>query len=397
MFISRPLLGKLAASTFLVLATGAGAQAQDAAAVADRFKALMVMQGMEISWASISGASPSFTLEGVKVLPMGEANPLDIGRVTFEGLSENNGEYLVEKVSTESFSKTEDGITVDISPFSLTGVRLPADGAADPIASMMFYTGAELESVTVKMGDKTAFSMQSLSAEITPPADGKPMAFTGSAEKFTADLGLIEDAQTKAALSAMGYETISGYFELAGTWQPSDGRMALNQYDITVENAGTFGMTFDIGGYTADFVKSMQELQKQMADQPVDADSSAQGLAMLGLMQQLTFHGASVRWDDDSLTDKAIDYVAKMQNMKPDDIKNQAKAIVPFLTGQLNNAELSSQITSAISKFLDSPKSLEVAAEPANPVPFAQIMAAGMSDPLELTKTLGVTVSANED
>ena len=397
MSISRPLLGKLAASTFLVLVTGAGAQAQDAAAVADRFKALMEMQGMEISWASISGASPSFALEGVRVMPVGEANPLDIGRVTFEGLSEDNGDYLVEKVSTEPFSKTQDGITVDISPFSFTGVRLPADGATDPMANLMFYTGAELDGMTVKIGDKTAFSMQSLSAEITPPADGKPMAFTGSAEKFTADLSLIEDQQTQAALRAMGYETISGYFELAGTWQPSDGRMSFNQYDITIENAGTFGMTFDIGGYTADFIKSMQDLQKQMADQPADADNSAQGLAMLGLMQQLTFHSTSMRWDDDSLTDKAIDYVAKMQNMKPDDIKNQAKAIVPFLTGQLNNPELSSQITSAISKFLDAPQSLEVAAEPATPVPFAQIAAAGMSDPIELTKTLAVTVSANED
>ena len=396
MSIHRQLFGKLAVSTFLVLAAGAHAQAQEATAVADRFKALMGLQGMEVSWASISGAAPSFALEGVKVMPTGEANPLDIGRVTFEGVSETNGDYLIQKVSTAPFTRTQDGITVDISPFSFTGVRLAADAATDPIANLMFYSGAEMESMTVKMGDKTAFSMDSLIAEITPPDGEKPMAFSGSAEKFTADLSLIEDPQTQAALKAMGYETISGYFELAGSWQPSDGRMAFNQYDITVENAGTFGMTFDIGGYTADFIKSMQDLQKQMADQPADADNSAQGLAMLGLMQQLTFHTASLRWNDDSLTDKAIDYVASMQNMKPDDIKYPVKAIVPFLTGQLNNPELSSQITTALSKFLDAPQSLEVAAAPATPVPLAQIAAAGMSNPLELTKTLAVTVTANE-
>jgi Clathrin, heavy-chain linker. len=397
MSFSRLLLGKLAASTFLVLVTGAGAQAQDAAAVAERFKAVLGEQGVEMTWASISGSSPSFALQGVKVTPTGETDALEIGEVTFEGVSEDNGDYVIEKMSTESFSKTEEGITVDISPLSFTGVRLPVDHAANPVGSMLFYSGAELDNITVKVGDKTAFSLQTLSAEVTPPADGKPMTFTGSAEKFTADLSLIEDAQTQNALKAMGYQTITGNFELAGTWQPTDGRMSLDQYDITVDDAGTFGMTFDIGGYTTNFVKSMQELQKQLATQPDDADNSAQGLAMLGLMQQLTFHGASLRWDDDSLAEKVIDYVAKLQNMKPDDIKNQAKAIVPFLTGQLNNPELSSQITSALSKFLDSPQSLEVAAKPSAAVPFAQIMAAGMSDPLQLTKTLGVTVTANQD
>jgi hypothetical protein len=156
-------------------------------------------------------------------------------------------------------------------------------------------------------------------------------------------------------------------------------------------------MTFDLGGYTPDFIKAMQEMQKKMAEHPADADNSAQGLAMLGLMQQLTFHSASLRWDDDSLTGKAIDYIAKQQNMKPEDIRNQAKAIVPFLAGQLNNPELSAQITAAVTKYLDDPQSLEIAATPAAPVPFAQIAAAAMSDPLQLTRTLGVTVSANED
>ena len=51
--------------------------------------------------------------------------------------------------------------------------------------------------------------------------------------------------------------------------------------------------------------------------------------------------------------------------MSPDDIKNQAKAIVPFLTAQLNNPELSSVVTAAVTKYLDDPKSLEIAADAA--------------------------------
>jgi hypothetical protein len=397
MRIQRRLISKLAVSTMLVVVSGLSARAQDATAVADRFKAIMELQGFEMSWAAISGEAPSFSLDGVRIKPLGQPDALEIGKVSFEGVEEDGSAFTVESISTQPFSKSQDGVTVEISPFQFTGVTLPADGTADPIANLMFYSGAELASVVVRMGDRTVFSMDNLTAEVTPPEDGKPMAFTGSVEKFTADLSGIEDPQARSAIEAMGYQTINGYMELAGTWQPSDGRMGFSQYDISVEDAGTFGMTFDLGGYTPDFIKAMQEMQKKMAEQPADADNSAQGLAMLGLMQQLTFHSASLRWDDDSLTGKAIDYIAKMQNMKPDDIRNQAKAIVPFLTAQLNNPELSSQITAAVTKFLDDPKSLEVAAEPAAPVPFAQIAAAGMSNPLELTKTLAVTVSANED
>lgn len=397
MSIHRHLLGKLALSTFLLAAASGVGHAQDATAVVERFKQLMEMQGVKLSWTSVSGDASAVVVEGLKVAPAGAAKPAEIGKVTFTGVKEEGGAFLVDSVSTEPFSLTEDGVTITASPFSLTGVKLPASASTDPVGSLLFYEGAELASFDVKMGDKSAFSMTNLSAEITPPADGKPMSFTGAAEKFTADLTLIQDPQTKAAVDAMGYQTINGFFEMEGTWQPTDGRMGFTKYDISVENAGTFGMTFDLGGYTPEFIKSMQEMQKKMADQPAGADNSAQGLAMLGMMQQLTFHSASLRWDDDSLTGKAIDYIAKMQNMKPDDIKNQAKAIAPFLTAQLNNPELASQISAAINKFLDDPKSLEVSAEPPAPVPFAQLAASGMSTPLELPKVLGLTVSANED
>ena len=246
----------------------------------------------------------------------------------------------------------------------MTGVTLGPDGSP-AAASLIFYDGLEVPSLSVKRGDKTAFSMQNLSFALSPPADGNAAEYSGTADKFTADLTLVEDPQSKAVIDALGYQTINGDFEMNGTWNPADGKLTVGQYDITVENAGTFGMTLDIGGYTTDFINSMKEMQKQMAAAPEGGDNSAQGLAMLGLMQQLTFGSASLRWDDDSLTGKVLDYVAKQQNMKVDDIKNQAKAITPFLTAQLNNPELSSQITAAVTAFLDDPKSLEIAAVPA--------------------------------
>ena len=396
MTIKRSTLKKLAYSTFLLALPLNSAFAQDAA-VADRLKAALAAQGIDISWTGVTGDASSMVLQGVAIKAAAEKEPLDIGDVALEGVTEANGGYEIETVSTSPFRHSEDGVTIDLSPFIIRDMTIPADGATGPMGSMMMYEAAELDNMTVKVADKTAFSMDGLAFEITPPADGKAMEFSGTTEKFNADLTLIEDPKSKDAINALGYQNITGNLEMAGTWQPADGKVELSKYDISVDNAGTLGMTFGLGGYTLDVMKSLQEMQKKMAAQPEGADSSAQGMAMLGVLQQLTFNSASIRFDDDSLTNKVLDYVGKQQGMSGKDIANQAKAIVPFGMAQLNNPELTAEVSAAVGKYLDDPRSLEILAKPPAAVPFALIMSGAMSNPLDLPKTLGVTVKANED
>lgn len=396
MTIQRSMLKKLAFSTFLLTLPLNAAFAADPA-VAERVKATLAAQGVDISWTGVSGDDSNVVLQGVSIKPAAEKEALPIGDVKLEGVSEANGGFDIATVSTSAFEHSQDGVTLNLSPFVIHDMKVPAEGSSDPLGSMMMYKSAELSNLTVKVGDKTAFSMDGLAVQITPPADGKAMDFTASTEKFNADLTLVDDPKSKEAIEALGYQNISGNISMAGTWQPSDGKMDLSKYDISVDNAGTLGMTFNLGGYTVDFIKSMQAMQKQLASQPEGADNSAQGMAMLGLLQQLSFNGASVRFDDDSLTGKVLDYVGKQQGMSAKDVANQAKAIVPFGMAQLNNPELTAEVSAAVNKFLDDPKSLEISAEPPSSVPFALIMAGAMSNPLDLPKTLGVKVKANED
>ncbi|RWO82439.1 MAG: hypothetical protein EOS18_08495 [Mesorhizobium sp.] len=396
MTIRRSTLNKLAFSTLLLTLPLNAALAQDAA-VADRLKAALAAQGVDISWTGVTGDASSMVLQGVALKPAAEKEALKIGDIKLEGVTEANGGYEIETVSTSAFQHSENGVTLDLSPFIIHDMTVPADGATGPLGSMMMYESAELDNMTVKVADKTAFSMDGLAIEITPPADGKAMAFSGTTEKFNADLTLVEDPKSKDVINALGYQNITGNLAMEGTWQPADGKMELSKYDISVDNAGTLGMTFGFGGYTLDVIKSLQEMQKKMAAQPESADNSAQGMAMLGVLQQLSFNSASIRFDDDSLTNKVLDYVGKQQGMSGKDVANQAKAVVPFGMAQLNNPELSAQVSAAVGKYLDDPQSIEILAEPPAAVPFALIMAGAMSNPADLTKTLGVTVKANED
>ena len=397
MTIYRPTFLKLALSAALFSAPLHAAFAQDANEIAERLKTLLAEQGTDLQWTGVSGDADEMVLEGVTMGVPGEADRVQVGKVTIEGVSEERGGYRIDTITTEPFHIAEDRAAADVSAITISGLVVPSAKPADPLGSLMMYESAELASVQVKLADKPVFSLSNLTIEVTPPAEGKPLEFTGAAEKFSADLTAVEDANAKAMIEGLGYQSINGTFEMAGSWQPSDGRIALSQYDIAVDDAGTFGVSFDFGGYTLAFVKSLQDIQKKMAEQPEGSENSAQGLAMLGLMQQLTFHGANIRFDDDSLTGRILEYYAKQQGLKPQDIANQTKAVVPFFTAQLNNPELSGQITAAVNAFLDDPQSIQIMAAPASPVPFAMIAAGAMAAPLELPKTLGVTVTANED
>ena len=111
-------------------------------------------------------------------------------------------------------------------------------------------------------------------------------------------------------------------------------------------------------------------------------------------MQQLTINNMSVRFDDDSLTNKVLEFIGKQQGVSAKDLANQVKALVPFATGQLNNPELAAQVSAAVNTYLDDPKSLEIEAAPSAPVPFSAIMGGAMTNPMSLTQTLGLKVTA---
>lgn len=61
-------------------------------------------------------------------------------------------------------------------------------------------------------------------------------------------------------------------------------KAALAAQGVDISWTGVTGdntsMTFDLGGYTIDFIKSLQEMQKKMAAQPQGADNSAQGMRL---------------------------------------------------------------------------------------------------------------------
>ena len=387
----------LAASALLSAATFAGASAQEVEAAAERLQAYVADQGFQIEWGGINVDTDgsSGTLFDVHV--GNDDTMVPIGDIRFANVSRDDKGYRIERVLLSDFASTDEEQEVRFTArqIELGKVLLPDEDKRDYYGGFIFYESFNVDRMALTLGGTEVFTMDDVHFEVTEPEGDTPMSFYGASESFTLDLSLMEDENQLAVMEALGLKQMEGYFEIEGSWNPNDGRLALTQYDMTVVDAGTLGITLDIGGYTPSLVASLRDLQKQAAENP-EGDGSAQGLAVLGLLQQMTFLSSEIGFGDDGLTNKVLGYVAQNQGMKPADIANQAKMVVPFVLAQLNNPELTAQASQAVSAFLDDPQSLTISARPAQPVPFAPLFATAMTTPAELTKSLGVTVSAND-
>jgi hypothetical protein len=274
-------------------------------------------------------------------------------------------------------------------------LSIPAADSSDAMGGMILYESISMSpSKFVTSKGEEFIRVGSLEAVTSPYAAGQPMTF--SMKPFdmyvnTAAAGK-GDPKSQEIITSLGLAEINAKIAAQGSWNPADGKLTISEESFDVQNAGKLNFQFDISGYTPALLKQMQELAKQNAGK-TDASN---GMAMMGLMQQLTLNSVSLRFDDASLTGKLLDFASKQMGQPKDAIINQYKGMVPMMAAQLQDPEFITMISNAANAYLDNPKSIEIKVAPSAPVPFAQIMATGMAQPQALIKTLGVQVLANQ-
>lgn len=392
---ARPLQTLILASS-ISLAAIVAAQAVEAQAIAERFKEMITNQGSTISWASIEESDGKVTLKGVTSKGPGTDVSAAIGDVSFEGVEEaDNGDYVVETLSMPSYSSTAEGATITMTGLAISGAVLPSPTTTDLINKNGFFDSLDVDSVKVETGGKQVFSVSGLNYTLERE-DGGGLTFAGTADAFNADLTTTADQQTLGVLTMLGLAQPKGSFEMAGSWSVTDGTLSLEQMDFTVDDAGTIGLTLDISGYTQEIVKAMQDMQKTMAN-ATEEQKSAAGMAVMGLLQQLTFAGASIRYDDESLAGRALDFAAGAQNMQRTDLVKMAQMMIPMSLGNYVKPEFAKAVADEVAKFVEDPKSIEIVAAPAQPVPFMAVGMSAMSAPQNIPDQLGITVTANEE
>ncbi|MDO9416022.1 hypothetical protein [Pararhizobium sp.] len=397
MIHTRTLRLMMAGAAFLSL-TGS-AFALDGAAVVAKLNAAYAYSGASLTYDKVEVDGTTVKLTGTTIKAGPDANQsAKIGNVTLEGVEEDaEGGYYIETVSFPDINSVQPEASVTAKDLKIGGLSIPADASGKTIDDIVLYETASSGPITVTAKGKEVMSLTGVTANLTRQEGDAGFDFDANASGLKVNLTDVEDPKAKDTIQKLGLTELSGDINMKGSWELTSGKVNLEDYSFDFANIGKLALSLDISGYTMDFMKAIQEATKAAQANPdKEKANQAMGLAMMGLMQQLTFNGAQIRFEDASITARLLEYFAKEQGMTGEQLGQSIKGMAPIMIAQLNLPELQNQISAAINTYIDDPKSLTITAEPGNPVPFPMIMGAAMGAPMTIPQVLGVKVSAND-
>ena len=397
MMPNRNLRLMLASAAFIGLS--GPAFALDGADLVTKLNAAYAMNGATIAYDKVDVDGTTVTLTGVSVKSVAApGSDFKVGDVTLEGVEESDGGgYYVETVSLPDVDIKEADTSVSAKDISIGGLSIPGNPSGGTINDIVLYETAGTGPVVITSKGKQVFSMEESEANLTKQESDAGFDFDATLSGIKADLSQVEDAKSKDAIEKLGLTTLAGEMTMKGSWEIASGNIALEEYAFDFANVGRLALSFDISGYTLDFIKAVQEATKAAAANPnKEQANQAMGLSMMGLIQQLTFNSASVRFDDATITKRVLDYIGAQQGVSGDQLAQSLKGMVPLMMAQLNVPELQNQVSTAVNAYLDAPKSLTISAEPEKAVPFPMIIGAAMGAPNTVPSVLGVKVKAND-
>ena len=358
-------------------------------AVAARFETA----GMQLTAASAEKSGNDVILKGVEFInPKSKVGPTLFSEVKLENVSEKDGGYLIGQVAAAAGEHKVEGGTWSFGGLTIKNITLSANGKdANPIEFESFQL---MPTTFATDGGKDFIKLGQISMTMPPAGESKVSNFEVKPAEFTIDTTAVppQDKDKSEQLAALGFTVLKGRLSAKGSWNKADGRIQITENAIALDNAGKLNFTMDIGGYTPGLMQSMQTL---LEDKDPD-NKAANGIAMLGLMQNLTLNSIALRFDDASITDKILDMAAKRSGQTKEILIAQTKAMAPLMAVPLKNAEFVTNLAKAVSDYLDKPKNFEIKLAPEKPMPIALLIAVGATDPQALIEQVNLKVLANQ-
>lgn len=360
--------------------------------VADAFlKALEGSDGTSVTYGGSSAEGKNVTFTDLKV---DYENDEGKGTVTIGTAELVNGALKADDVlsadaiNLDSFELTDESqAALTFATGTITNPTIPTDlgddDAASQVAEVADYDKAEFQGLVLTDENGSDLPISKVMLEVTKRIDGKPRGGTIAVDDLVIKADAIDDPDTKKQLEALGYDQIKLDIDGAGDWNSEDGTMTLDAFKVDAENMGSLTISGQFMGFTPAVLAKLQTNNSDMNQ-------------LMQVLQDAKIGIISVRFDDASITGKALDYTAKEQDQSRSELIDEMVGQVNGLLAMLDNASFQKQVTDAVSSFLNDPQSLEVAAKPSAPVPFPQVVGTAMMAPQTLPSVLSVAVTANE-
>lgn len=393
-------LTSLAAAGLFVALLPSPAFAVEAEAFADAFSGLFEQADFHVSFDSVTMEGNDITLAGVEAAPGDKPTKSFDMTIVFKNVGESDdGGYTADRATIDQIVFKEDEVS-----FRLDGVvwenvlfyeTQPADYMANIYHQSRFFTGP----LRVLIDDEPVFRIDRVESATQSDAAAQTVSYDFSANGISLDMTkLPDDADMPPMLDQFGLTELN--MELAShlNWNVASGQLQVGDAFIDIGNVGRLAFSFDVLGYDETLVSELYALQ-QSVETGAGTSVDDQLGAMMRMANQLFLNGVGLRFDDDGITTKLLDFAAAEQGMPRAAMTIGFAAALPIMASELGVPEaLQTALLRAATDYMINPRSFEVQLEPHKPVRFSRLAKAIEDEDAEtLLGMFDFTVTANHD
>ncbi|NRG18908.1 hypothetical protein HPQ64_14540 [Rhizobiales bacterium] len=288
------------------------------------------------------------------------------------------------EMTTITIEADDGGLTVQSLKTTDTVMPSPEEvskaSANNAIAPL--YRSAEVNGIEIRTEDQGAVPIEQIKITVDSLEGDLPTAGAISLRGLKVSREELDD-DGKKMLDDLGYDEVNISVHGVGRWTPDDGKLNMEMISISGEDVADLSLSARINGVTRELVEQLDKAQGNPQ-------------AAMGLLQGLSIEHLSIDLQNKSVVERLLEKQAREAGTDRSAFVGQLTGALPLMLSILNNPQFQEKVATALSAFLQEPNSLRVIANPANPVPVAQIIGAAMVAPQTLPDILGVDIQANQ-
>ena len=348
----------------------------------------------DVSYGGFSRDGNTFELTDIKGLveEEGEELSLSIARMAVvNGTLPADGRMTADAITASGMSVKSDDFAMTVDALTSSGVRYPAleviTGKSGSFKAQGTYDSANLEKIAFSTKEGVYIPIEKLTATNSDYLGDVPRKANMTLDNLVVSTENLPSGEVSKGMSDLGYESVTVNVNIDWQWNDANGKMSLPEFGVRSESFGDLIIKLETGGWTPELVGELAALD------PKDAESAQ---AMLGKLQGTTVDNISVEFINNSIVDRLLDNQSGKAGMDRADFVDRLAASLDGPLATLRNAAFQQMIKDQVTAFLKDPKTLTLAAAPANPVPIAQIIGMVAIAPQTIPDILGVSVVAGQ-
>jgi hypothetical protein len=323
----------------------------------------------------------ALTMNGIEVKAPG-VQELRLARLAFKDLSSDVfGEFAIDRLAVS----VEDQGTVNIRGFAFGDLVPPSlealiaaaqaeeQGEEVDVASILPTLGfIEASGVDVALADSPPMAVERFRLDLRDYVGPIPTTVSVDLVDADVDATLIEDADARQMLDALGYDRVVLSTNLRARWT-SVGDIIFDTFRFAMADVGTIS-----GNVTVTGLRPTEFME--LADEAV--------------IEKLSFVRGTATAEDDSIVGRGLRMQAEQLGVDPEAFREQFAMGLPFMLAFLGDPQLQTELAPVLQQFIKTAGgSLTMVSNPASPLPLLELAMVGMDAPFELLKALNVTFS----